>query len=308
MAKVLVNADNLTNIANSIRSKNGTQTTYKPSEMSAAIDNLAMVNGIIESYKVTAGGNISAGDFVSYVNEFSRDISDASLATTSKAAYVISAVALSDSKVFIAHSYRSYYYLYGMVCTISSTTITAGTDTQLSTQAYSGNASISAVALSDSKVFIAHNRDSDYYLYGMVCTVSGTTITAGTDTQLSTETYSGAVISAVALSDSKVFIAHSYGSYYYLNGMVCTVSGTTITAGSDTSLVTTSDAGFVISAVALSDSKVFIAHSYDADSYYLYALTAKSSIGTTTSADDISGVAKTSGAAGETIQVYVPDV
>ena len=53
---------------------------------------------------------------------------------------------------------------------------------------------------------------------------------------------------------------------------------------------------------------MFIAHSYDADSYYLYALTAKSSIGTTTSADDISGVAKTSGAAGETIQVYVPDV
>ena len=37
MAKVLVNENNLTNIANAIRGKNGTTTTYKPSEMAAAI-------------------------------------------------------------------------------------------------------------------------------------------------------------------------------------------------------------------------------------------------------------------------------
>ncbi len=37
MAKVLVNESNLTNIANAIRGKNGSTTTYKPSEMAAAI-------------------------------------------------------------------------------------------------------------------------------------------------------------------------------------------------------------------------------------------------------------------------------
>ena len=37
MAKVLVNENNLTNIANAIRGKNGSTDTYKPSEMAAAI-------------------------------------------------------------------------------------------------------------------------------------------------------------------------------------------------------------------------------------------------------------------------------
>lgn len=40
MANVLVEETNLTNIANSIRSKNGTTTTYKPSEMATAISNI----------------------------------------------------------------------------------------------------------------------------------------------------------------------------------------------------------------------------------------------------------------------------
>lgn len=40
MSKVLVSENNLSSIADSIRAKNGTQETYKPSEMSTAIDNL----------------------------------------------------------------------------------------------------------------------------------------------------------------------------------------------------------------------------------------------------------------------------
>lgn len=40
MANVLIEETNLTNIANSIRSKNGTTTTYKPSEMATAISNI----------------------------------------------------------------------------------------------------------------------------------------------------------------------------------------------------------------------------------------------------------------------------
>ena len=39
MAKVLVNEENLTNIANAIRENNGETTTYKPSEMAEAILN-----------------------------------------------------------------------------------------------------------------------------------------------------------------------------------------------------------------------------------------------------------------------------
>lgn len=41
MAKVLVSEENLTNIANAIREKNGETTTYKPSEMAGAIQNIS---------------------------------------------------------------------------------------------------------------------------------------------------------------------------------------------------------------------------------------------------------------------------
>lgn len=40
MANVFINDENLTDIANAIRSKNNTTTTYLPSEMAAAINNL----------------------------------------------------------------------------------------------------------------------------------------------------------------------------------------------------------------------------------------------------------------------------
>lgn len=40
MSKVLVSEENLTNIANAIREKNQTETTYKPSEMAGAIQEI----------------------------------------------------------------------------------------------------------------------------------------------------------------------------------------------------------------------------------------------------------------------------
>lgn len=40
MASVIINEENLTNIANAIRNKNGSTTTYKPSEMAEAINNI----------------------------------------------------------------------------------------------------------------------------------------------------------------------------------------------------------------------------------------------------------------------------
>lgn len=45
MSKVLVSENNLSAIADSIRAKNGTQETYTPGEMSAAIDNLPSGGG-----------------------------------------------------------------------------------------------------------------------------------------------------------------------------------------------------------------------------------------------------------------------
>lgn len=50
MSKVLVSEENLTNIANAIREKNGETTTYKPNEMAGAIQNISS-----GSLTITAG-------------------------------------------------------------------------------------------------------------------------------------------------------------------------------------------------------------------------------------------------------------
>lgn len=65
MSKVLVNESSLTGIANAIRGKNGSTTTYKPSEMAAAIT--AISGGgepVIEALSVTSNGTYTAPDGV----------------------------------------------------------------------------------------------------------------------------------------------------------------------------------------------------------------------------------------------------
>lgn len=223
------------------------------------------INGIIEQY--TAGSsNVNAGDFVSFVNGLAERTatqlysgSDDSYLSAYSGIYLqysTIAVVLSSDKVLIIWGYNSsYHYLRGVVCTIRGTTITKGTITSLSSVANSGYGFMSAVALNDNDVFIAHDYDSsNYYLYGLVCRISGTTISVGTDTYLSTKGY---IASATLLSPNKVFVAHR-GDNNYLYGLVCLVNNMTISPGTDTLLRNISTFG--ISPVTLNNNYVFIAH------------------------------------------------
>lgn len=237
------------------------------------------INGIIKDYYAFAKEKIEAGDLVEYVNGVAgkTDLGtseDTQINTTSQAGYVISAVALDDSRVFITHgsasSSNASNHLYGIVCTINGATITVGTDTQLSSADYSGT-TISACLLPNGNVFIAHRYGGSYYLRGMVCTIEGTTITAGTDTPIVGTDSAGWSISACLLPNGNVFIAHSYSSSYHLYGIVVSIDGTTITTGTDKALVSSSKAGYAISTCLLPNGNVFIAHSRDSN-YYLYGI------------------------------------
>lgn len=70
MANVVIDNTNLTNIATAIREKNGTQNTYKPSEMAAAIQ------------AISAGGSFNGYDSTNYditlLSAMPRDTSDSS--------------------------------------------------------------------------------------------------------------------------------------------------------------------------------------------------------------------------------------
>lgn len=188
------------------------------------------------------------------------------ISATEHAGYCLKAVALSESKVFVAHSAAGGHPLSGIICTITGDSFTFGADIVISSTAYTAEG-LAIAALSETKVFIAHSSGSTTpgnRLMGLICTVSGNTFTMGTDTELNSETYSGYYVNMAKLSDSKMAIVHSSGTTTAPNSRVmvtiCTISGTTITFGSRTVINEETYSGFYTAIVALSDSKIFVAH------------------------------------------------
>ena len=86
--------------------------------------------------------------------------------TTKNSGKIISMCLLPNGNVFVVHSYDTFYQLYGMVVTISDTTITQGIDTALKSENMSGY-TISAIMLGEC-VFISHNNGYDYYLNAQI--------------------------------------------------------------------------------------------------------------------------------------------
>lgn len=244
------------------------------------------IDGLIHDYYVYAGENISAGGFVEFINGVAgqrseevtvtktEDSVDTSIVPAQRTGLHVSAVAISDNKIFIAHRDSSTsYYLNAVVCTITGAEITAGADTTLST-ASSSSYALSTLLLSNGNVLVIHRSDkTNYYLNAMVCTVSGTTITKGSDYTIGNTKYNGYYKpSATLLTDGKVFVTFGNDdeipSTY---GAVCTISGTSISTGTKVTLSSSSYSGMSNSTIRLNDGSVFIAHRSSGD-YYLRAM------------------------------------
>ena len=174
--------------------------------------------------------------------------------------------------IFVTHSALDYCRLYGIVCSIikDSNTITYGTNTELLGD-YTGYVISTTPITYDNtacggKYLIAHSSSSNYYLSAIVCTVVGTTITKGTDTQFSTESKTGNVISTESLSNGDVLVVHS-DSGERVAAKVLSVVGTTITQKyQKDSLISAYYSGRTISTQLLENDRVFIAHTYGGSS------------------------------------------
>ena len=182
--------------------------------------------------------------------------------------YKVQCVKLTDTKVFVSHTYSSNYSMKGEVCTISSNnTVTVGTVTALDTT-YHGGQTMSAVALSSSSVFIAHNHQasSDYpFLYGMLLSISGTTITVKKDSQIGGTYGLGNAVSCCKVTQNNVdrvvvfhtFCKTSTSTENYLYGVVITPTSSSFTNGTDTILdnMTSSTS---ISSVNIDNSRIIV--------------------------------------------------
>ena len=219
----------------------------------------AAINGLIESYKVKAGENISAGDFVDYINQTTQVINQGDTnAFQSSSTQTISATTLDSSRVLVAYSnYGNARYGTARVLSISGTTITVGTDFIFSSgQTYD----ISATTLDNGKVLVAYrNYENADYGTARILSISETTISAPSSAFVFQSSYTQN-ISTTTLDSSKVLVAYrNQGNSGYGTARILSISGTTISAPTSAFVFFNTQAISNTSSVTLDNSKVLVA-------------------------------------------------
>lgn len=139
---------------------------------------------------------------------------------------------LNNKFVFI-YKPASLTTLYAVIGTVSGTTISVGTPVAISTNANWNLLSTSATFDSTSgKVIVTYSNGATNIGYAIVGTVSGTSISFGTQVQYATGVLSAK--SCFHVKENKIFIA--YNTVSTLTGIVGTVSGTSISFGASNTL------------------------------------------------------------------------
>lgn len=235
----------------------------------------------------------------------------------------ISLVALDNNRVFA--TYRSTIdnnnCLCGTIYTIVDNSITIGTEVQLNLGYIN---SISLILLENNTVFIAYGMGSDISstvsLYGMICEIgeNTNTISIKMNTQLETKIKYLFVISIMQININKLLIgirgnngtseSTGYTSDICHYGLLCEITSEAIIVKLFTQLNIESspNKGAMIT---LDGNKIFTAYSSGANYYHLKGIV--NVVGTIEKVselqDNIVGIAKTKGTAGQTIKVIVPN-
>ena len=234
------------------------------------------INGIIKDYYVYAGENISAGDFVEFINGVSGETEISTTTTTKQQLFGEDygrnkvACRLTDTKVFLLYtkySSNSNYPLYAVILTINNGVITVGSSVTIGT-GYCGR-NISAVTLSETSVAVAYGYSSTLYLRACVCTINGTSISTGGSYTVHSGEHSSSSLSMCLVTSGKICILYRYNddvtnedvTTYYIYSKIGTISGTTILFGTQATLysseyVASSNASYGTAVVAVTDDKV----------------------------------------------------
>jgi hypothetical protein len=183
---------------------------------------------------------------------------------TFNAAYTayISAAQLTTDKAIIA--YRDWgqdYYGNAIVASVSGTTISFGSEATFNA---ASTEYISVAQLTTDKALIAYQDWDDGYGNAIVASVSGTTISFGSEATFNTTSHYS--VSVAQLDTDKAIIAYrDWGQDYYGNAIVASVSGTTISFGSEATFNAASTE--YVSVAQLTTNKAIIAYREEQSSY-----------------------------------------
>jgi hypothetical protein len=184
---------------------------------------------------------------------------------------LVSCLELSDNRVLVVHDSNDLA-ANGMVVTIDGFNIQISiSDTQIAPRgAYTG---CELALLTPEKVFIgSDNNTSSHYAYGRILTISSTSFSLGTNTNLSeSNKFSGATIALQAVSSTQVIYVHtSDNTNRYMRAKFCSISGTSITVTHKKNLVTTTNSGNNVSLCLLPNNYIFICYAENSSNNCLY--------------------------------------
>jgi hypothetical protein len=189
----------------------------------------AAINGLIESYKVKAGENISAGDFVDYVKgEFT--FKNPNVFNTAQT-YIFDAITLAPNKIVLFYQDGgNSNYGTAIVGVVNNNTINWGSEIVFNT----GSTDLVSVGvLENNKIVIAYRDISNANGYGksLIGTINDTSITFGSKyTFISTQVIE---TSLIVINSTKILISfYNLLSGTFGNAVVGTINGTVITFGS----------------------------------------------------------------------------
>lgn len=220
-------------------------------------------------------------------------------------------VALSASKALVVicnPEHDSEVAGKAIVLTVSGTAVQKGTLYNFR-NAFIGD--VTAAAISNTKVLVAYyNKATSSSANAEVLTVSGTTVTAGAPVVLEAGVVSNTPTIAV-MSGTKAILTWNAASY--AKAAVATITGATITLGAAVTVHTLTASK--VDTIALSDSTALTIYVTSSGTVYkglnltgdvitVAAGTGGTFVQPATSNATLAGVAKTTGAAGETVTVY----
>jgi len=225
------------------------------------------------TYAISAAQLTTDKAIIAYTDEGASDYGNAIVASVSTTTitygaentfnaagtYTISAAQLTTDKAIIGYDSQSGT---AVVASVSTTTITYGTEGPFNQTAIANE--ISVAKIGNNKVLIAYSDNAEQsYGNAIVASVSGTTITYGTEVTFNTNI--SLFISAAQLDSNKALISYTDGDDGYGKAIVASVSGTAITFGEEVTF--SENFPLYTSIVQLDTDKVLIAYENDSNQY-----------------------------------------
>lgn len=246
------------------------------------------IDGDIVPFRVSKNVTISAGELVSCKStELKYNSSPDYIATSSEVDgnSVFDMVQMTDSRALLVYGYKSTYYLYCKIISISRTgddiSASVSQTTQLSTNSYSGK-TFSVLGLDEDRACIIYMYGTSS-MHAMFLSVGSTSVSIISDVEILSEgtsgNYSGGDICAVLCDASKIFVAYQGFDNNVMAGALCgaiidiSTGSPSVQTYSILSSVNSSGHSIAQKSITVLKNKIVVIHGvYGYYSSYMYGL------------------------------------